>query len=151
LLLQPEVFHCRNCTKDILKYSSPVNIGGILNITFVPQNTITTYEKAEIVSQYSSTQLDDGEHTASLTPHYNSILLLNILPLRWNLCNLVIWIRVLKHPKNHKLIGKQTILDSWFLLLHDYSFLIICNIIIVGVTVLFGKLCVWGSHFKKKT
>ena len=77
LLLQPEGFHCRNCTKDILKYSSSINIGGILNTTSAPQNTITTYEKAEIVSQYSSTQLDGAGHTASLTPHYKSLLLLN--------------------------------------------------------------------------
>ena len=41
-------------------------------------------------------------------------------------------------------------MDSWFLLLHEYCFLIICNIIIVGVTVHLGKLCVRGSHSKKK-
>jgi len=76
LLLQPEVFHCRNCTKGVLKYSSFINIGGILNITSAPQNSITTYEWAEIVSEYSSTQLDGGKHTASLTPHYKSVLLL---------------------------------------------------------------------------
>jgi hypothetical protein len=54
------------------KYSSSINIGGISNITSAPQNTITTYEKAESVSQYISTQLDDGEHTASLTHHDKS-------------------------------------------------------------------------------
>jgi hypothetical protein len=76
-------FTVQNYTKNILKYSSSINIGGIANITFAPQNTITSYEKAKIVSQYSCTQIDDGKHTASLTPHYKFIPLLNFWRFIW--------------------------------------------------------------------
>ena len=71
----------------MLKYSSSLNIGGISNINSAPRNTITTDEKAESVCHYSSTQLDDGEHTASLTHHNTPVLLVNILPLHLSLCN----------------------------------------------------------------
>jgi hypothetical protein len=90
LLLQPEVLHCRKYVKNMMKYSSSINKGCILNIISALQNTITINEKAECVAKCNSTQLDDGEHTAPFTPHDKSILLLKILPLQKSLCNLAI-------------------------------------------------------------
>jgi hypothetical protein len=80
----------------MLKYSSSINGGGISNITSAPQNTIAAYEKTESEAQCSNTQLDDGEQTASLTPHDKSVLLWNIMPLLLSLCNLAILNRILK-------------------------------------------------------